>query len=215
MSENYEKGIAFVLEGTTEKVFYCSFFKWHADRLGCKFERLDSVDPGDIIFEWISGDEKILIKFNVVGAISQIVNSGKWFKNKCVKKHKIPWKVFLCYDTDSPDDDITKFYQGDWNMLRREMKRARAQEIVDLAARADIEDVMLCDLESICNYLGIEPPAALQGKKGKKKMKALYRLSGMTYHEGDRAANMIKNLDFEKIMRDGPIPLEKLVEELE
>ena len=91
----------------------------------------------------------LLIKFNIVGAVTQIIHSGKWFANTCVKKFKIPWQVFLCYDTDSPDKDISKFYEDDWKLLRDELKKAKAKDIVDLAASADIEDVMLVDLEGM------------------------------------------------------------------
>ena len=44
-------------------------------------------------------------------------------------------------------------------------------------------------------------------------MKALYRSCGKTYHEGERAADMINELDFEIIMNKGPIPLNLLKKE--
>lgn len=211
MNNEFIRGIAFIVEGATEKVFYRNFLQWLADNNeNCSFNKIDNPDIGEIAFEWLSGEESILIKFNVVGTVTQVVHSGKWFANTCAKKYKIPWQVFLCYDTDSPDKDISKFYEGDWKLLRDELKKLKAKEIIDLAASADIEDVMLVDIESICKYLGITAPKELKGRKGKAKMKALYRSCGNTYHEGDKAENMIKNLDFQKIINEGPIDLKKL-----
>lgn len=211
MNNEFIRGIAFIVEGATEKVFYRNFLQWLADNNeNYSFNKIDNPDIGEIAFEWLSGEESILIKFNVVGTVTQVVHSGKWFTNTCAKKYKIPWQVFLCYDTDSPDKDISKFYEGDWKLLRDELKKSKAKEIIDLAASADIEDVMLVDIESICKYLGITAPKELKGRKGKAKMKALYRSCGNTYHEGDKAENMIKNLDFQKIINEGPIDLKKL-----
>lgn len=213
MNMSYTKGIAFIMEGSTEKVFYRSFMTWLANRQGCKFEKIDALDTGEVLFEWINGDETILIKINVVGAVTQLVHSGKWFSNTCAKRYRIPWNVYLCYDTDSHDYDISKFYRDDWKLLREELKKSKAKKIVDLAARADIEDVMLIDLLGICRYLGIAPPEKLAGRKGKAKMKALYRTCGKTYHEGEKSADMVEKINYEKIIRDGPIPLNLLVEE--
>lgn len=210
---SYTKGIAFIMEGSTEKVFYRSFMTWLANRQGCKFEKIDALDTGEVLFEWINGDETILIKINVVGAVTQLVHSGKWFSNTCAKRYRISWNVYLCYDTDSHDYDISKFYRDDWKLLREELKKSKAKKIVDLAARADIEDVMLIDLLGICRYLGIAPPEKLAGRKGKAKMKALYRSCGKTYHEGEKSADMVEKINYEKIIRDGPIPLNLLVEE--
>lgn len=208
---DYTRGIAFVLEGTTEKVFYRAFLKWLADHNNCSFVKGDNLDNGDIYFVWNNGSEIILIRFNIVGTVTQVSHSGKWFANKCAKKYRMPWKVFLCYDTDSSENDITKFYQDDWKLLRKDLVKAKTEEIVDLAASADIEDIMLYDVEGICRYLGIEVPKKLTGRKGEAKMKALYRSCGNTYHEGDRAESMVEMLDFQKIVDNSPLDLEKLV----
>lgn len=215
MSYEFTKGIAFILEGATEKVFYRSFLQWLAENNeGCSFDKIENMDIGEIAFEWKSGNESVLIKFNIVGAVTQVIHSGKWFANTCAKKYKIPWQVFLCYDTDSPDKDISKFYEDDWKLLRDELKKAKAKEIVDLAASADIEDVMLVDLEGICKYLGIPVPTELKGRKGKAKMKALYRSCGNTYHEGEKSADMVESLDFHKIIDEGPVRLDVLRDSL-
>ena len=206
----YARGIAFVLEGATEKVFYRAFLKWFAEQNNCLFVKGDNLDNGDIYFEWDNGAETILIKFNIVGTVTQVSHSGKWFANKCAKKYKMPWKVFLCYDTDSSEYDITKFYQDDWKLLRKDLVKAKAEEIIDLAASADIEDIILTDLSGVCAYLGIDVPEKLSGRKGKAKMKALYRSCGNTYHEGDKAETMIGSLNFQRIVDYSPLDLEKL-----
>jgi len=214
LKEEYSRGIAFIMEGTTEKVFYRSFLKWISENNQCIFERGEDLNNADIYFDWDNGNEKILIKFNVVGAVTQVSNSGKWFSTKCAGAYKIPWKVFLCYDTDNYDDDISKFYQDDWKVLRGDIKKAKAEEIIDLAASADIEDIMLCDLNGICRFLNISIPNELKGRKGKAKMKGLYRSCGNTYHEGDRAEGLISTLDFQKIVDKSPLNLQSVIDML-
>ena len=73
----YTRGIAFVLEGATEKVFYRAFLKWFAEQNNCSFVKGDNLDNGDIYFEWDNGAETILIKFNIVGTVTQVSHSGK------------------------------------------------------------------------------------------------------------------------------------------
>ena len=62
------------MEGATEKEFYKSFLKWMANENdGCTFEKGENADIGEIVYFWTNKDKKILIKFNVVGAITQMV----------------------------------------------------------------------------------------------------------------------------------------------
>ncbi len=213
-NEDYSRGIAFILEGTTEKVFYRSFLKWLASENGCSFDKGDDLANGELYFEWNRDSEKVLIKFNVVGTVTQVPHSAKWFINKCSKAYKMPWIVFLCYDTDSHEEDISKFYSDDWKRLRKDLRKSRAEEIVDLAAKADIEDIILCDVEGVCRYLGIQKPEKLSGRKGKAKIKALYKACGNTYHEGDKAEGMISSLDFQKIVDMSPLDLKLLISKL-
>ena len=213
MDDGYSRGIAFILEGATEKVFYLSFLKWIAEKQHYIFSKKENIDNGDIIYEINNGSENLLLKFNVVGTVTQISHSGKWFSNSCISAHKIPWTVFLCYDTDSSNNDISKFYQDDWKLLRNELKKA--SEIVDLAASAEIEDVMLCDLNGVCQYLGISVPSRLNGRKGKAKMKALFNSCGQTFHEGDRAQSLIDSLNFQTIIDNSPLNLYKLIDSID
>ena len=63
-------------------------------------------------------------------------------------------------------------------------------------------------------FLGIAMPVKLVGRKGKAKMKALYRSAGRAYHEGERAKDMISKLDFSKITQSAPIKLAELKDHL-
>ena len=213
MNESYDRGIAFIFEGATEKVFYRSLLKWIARKNGCTFEKIVSEKDADLYYIWTHRSSKILIKVNTVGAITQITNTGKWFINTCAKKHKVPWRVYLCYDTDNAQNDITKFYEGDWKLLRTDLKKTNAEEI-DLVASADIEDIMLYDIDSICSFLVIKVPGKIPGRKGKAKMKWLFRSCGSTYHEGEKAENMISSLDFQKLINRCPLKLKTLKEDL-
>lgn len=95
------------------------------------------------------------------------------------------------------------------------MKKAKAEEIIDLAASADIEDILLFDIAGICRYLDIDIPDKPQGRKGKAKMKALFRSCGRAYHEGDKAEDMIESLDFQKIVENSPLNLQYLMNLIE
>jgi len=68
---------------------------------------------------------------------------------------KINWVVFLCYDTDSHNRDISQFYEGDWSELRKSIENNSRTSIFDLAASADIEDIMLLDIDGVCSFLEI------------------------------------------------------------
>ena len=156
--DKFTEGIAFIMEGKTEKVFYKSFLDYIcASNPDIVFTKETSED-GEIYFVWSNPIKRIIIKIFVVGTISQITNSGSWFANKCSKKIKVPWSVYLCYDTDSSTAEISKFYEGDWKLLRTTLKKAHAKNIIDLAASANIEDIMLCDIEGVCRFLNIPIP---------------------------------------------------------
>ena len=93
---------------------------------------------------------------NAVGTITQIHNSASWLQNNCVqaKGKKIPWTVFLCYDTDSYNADVTKFYKDDWKTFRKMINAQRGvKKIVDMAVDADIEDIFLLDLHGISCFI--------------------------------------------------------------
>ena len=83
-----------------------------------------------------------------------------------------------------------------------------AQRVVDLAAKADIEDVMLCDLPGVLSFLGLPPETELPpGNKGKTKLKKLYRkvAPNKAYHSGERAKDLISHLDMAEIRASAPV----------
>lgn len=197
---DYKFGIAFICEGATEKYFYINLLEYYSQKFHhISITRIEDSVLNDIYYEIISKEFKILIKFNNVGTITQIKNSYIWFQNKCLKMHKIPWHVFLCYDTDEYCENITKFYEGDWKNLRKQLSSKWVRSINDLAASADIEDIMLTDISGVCSFLGISVPEIIKGRKGKAKMKFLFRSVNATYHEGERAVPLIKSLNFDVI----------------
>ena len=56
--------------------------------------------------------------------------------------------------------------------------------------------------------------ASLPGRKGKAKMKILYRSVGATYHEESRAKSLIDSLDMQYLLDNAPVPLYKIEEEI-
>lgn len=100
----------------------------------------------------------------------------------------------MCYDTDSPHEDISKFYEGDWLALRKKLK-GKNIEIIDLASRAMIEDLFLLDPGGICNFLGVPNQTIKREGNGKTTLKQFFRRFNKTYHEGERATDLSWNLD--------------------
>lgn len=62
--DNYTEGIAFILEGATEKVFYKAYLEYLSS-LDEKTSliRNKSTDDGEIIFCWQSGEKRFLSNF--------------------------------------------------------------------------------------------------------------------------------------------------------
>ena len=212
MEREYEAGYAFITEGDTEKVFYLTFLSFLSRKYDNELRRVVNHDTFEIDYQIITEGKIKLIKFHSVNCISQLPRSGAWFNSQCYEKYKkVKWNVFLCYDTDDYREDISKFYEGDWVVLRKELKKAR---VLDVAASADIEDIMLTDLEGVCKFLQCSVPATLKGRKGKVKMKNLFRDNHQAYHEGLRAKNLIESLDMQKIVDNSVLPLREIEEQL-
>lgn len=207
----YQRGYAFVLEGDTEKVFYLSFLRFLAKKHGASLERRVDPDTPDVVYLLHREDAIDLIKMHTVNAISQMPGAWNWVNSQCIRRYdkEMAWTVFLCYDMDSYQADVTAFQEGDWRNLRRKIRKTN--EIIDMAARADIEDLLLTDLRGVCDYLGIEEvPDHLPGRKGKAKMKRLFRSCGAGYQEGERAAELIEALDMQLIMKKTDVPLSRM-----
>lgn len=100
--------------------------------------------------------------------------------------------------------------ERDWDTLRKQLKN-KAQIVADMAAAADIEDLLLQDINGISNFLGSSAVLNVPtGRKGKTKMKKLYRLMNKTYHEGARAREMIDSLDMQLIIDSDFVPLKEI-----
>lgn len=214
MDSCFEKGIAFILEGDTEKVFYAALLSHLCSKHdGMSFEKNTDPVSGEIFYTIGTAQQKVLIMFNMVGTISQITNSDNWFEKRCYNRYKnLKWTVFLCYDTDDYTPNISKFYEGDWKELRKRISRHKSCSIVDLAAHADIEDIMLLDQENVFKFLEMDPIPIPPGSKGKMKMRKLFRIKGRgcAYHAGKRAEPLINSLDFDKIISLSPVPLSQI-----
>ncbi len=212
MTDDFTKGIAFILEGDTEKEFYLSFLNFLCKKHCCSLQKEINCDTPDIVYWLNNKTDKIMIKFHVVNAITQIPHSAHWFVTQCCEKHKplSDWTVFLCYDTDDYKNDISKFNEGDWSLLKTTLKK-KVYNVVDIAAAADIEDVILTDMEGLSAYLGgIDDLTIPSGRKGKTKIKKIYRSVGKTYHEGARAREMINSLNMQLIMDKSLVPLTEI-----
>ena len=214
MRENFDFGLAFIFEGDTEKYFYINLLEFICAKHGCLIQPVDTSVGGTYIIT--NKRKKIIVCTNMVGTITQITHSGNWFNNSCANKYssKTPWKVFLCYDTDSYEADITKFQLGDWKMLRSNLTKRNNIQIIDVSASAEIEDIFLIDLESISQFLGLETELTEadipSGGKGKTKLTKLFRENKKFYHAGIRALPLIKSLNKQRLLDSEILPLKEI-----
>jgi hypothetical protein len=227
-------GLAFIVEGATEKVFYSEYLADLCARAGYAFvkdvtsqEDLyviemraagaggESVTGGaagasDTFGALSEGNGQAIVMFWSSNSVSNIASGSVWFRRACAEAFpQVSWTVFLCYDTDEYNARITRFYEGDREQLRADVAGCAAG-VVDMAAEADIEDIILCDLAGVLRFLGL--PADTQvppGNKGKTKLKKLYRMvaSNHAYHSGGKARALIQALDMECLRRVAPVPL--------
>lgn len=196
-------GIAVISEGVTEKVFYREYFLHVCRKLGLQVELTTISDTPALLISGKMGVATVL--FQSMDSVSQMPNADRWFLNVCIPLYpRYEWHVFLCYDTDECNDDVTKFYEGDWEILRSTL-RPHAESVVDMAAQADIEDVFLGDKGSILRFLDLPDSTPVPfSKKGKRKLRKLFRLAGQTYHPGDRAKALIESLDMDIVAKNAP-----------
>ena len=212
MNDAYNEGWAIIHEGSTEKVFYLCLLEFLCKKYGATIKK-ETLDDGlEIIYVLEMSSRKYLIKTYDAGSLTNMPKTSKWFEEECAKKHlkRAIWTVFLCYDTDAYKYEVSPYYEGDWKDLRD--KIGKVKEIIDLAAAADIEDVLLVDFEGVCKYIGMEKldRGILKGRKGSSKMKALFRAYGKTYHKGERAQSLIEGLDLQKIIDSNILPLKQI-----
>ena len=210
------RGLAFIVEGATEKVFYLEYLSQLCETKG--FKLMKDLETREDRYAITSADSEKVVMMASVNSVSQMTNSATWFDRACVGENpEVAWTVFLCYDTDEYNSDITKFHEGDWAMLRESIAPS-AQKVVDMAAEADIEDVILCDLPSVLSFLGLPPETKMpSGNKGKTKLKKLFRMAApnKAYHSGERAKDLISHLDMAEIRALAPVPLKEIDESLE
>ena len=209
---DFAKGIAFIFEGQTESVFYQSILEHYLSKhKGYKITKEQDGVTKEFL-QIISNDKQSIIKTFTVGAIiAHTQASANWFRNNCRQRYKqIEWTVFLCYDTDSHTRDVSQFQEGDWKELRKSLHRNKQTSVIDLAASADIEDIMLLDYKGVCAFLGTPICPMPSGRKGKSKMKKLFRENGSCYHEGERAKTLIEYLDKGVIINNSSIPFDEI-----
>lgn len=198
-------GLAFVCEGSTEKVFYRVYVERACEEAGldCRGGRV--MDTATLEVRGPRGAVAVL--FHSMNSVSQMPHVASWFRGVCLPLYEgVPWHVFLCYDTDEYNADITRFHEGDWAEMRRALA-PHVEEVVELAAAADIEDVMLADLPGVLRFLGLPGDTPMPyGKSGKAKLGKLFRQSSRcrAYHKGDRARPLIEALDMDTVRASAP-----------
>lgn len=202
--------VVFVCEGETELYFYETLLS-HLSYRNLAFEYCIRFDEqrNEYVHQMISSENIVFAVMKVVGTITQVVHIAQWFSQYKKELPADKWTVFLCYDTDSYKSEIAKFYEGDWDSLRSKLKANNVQ-IIDLAASAMIEDILLLDPKGICSFLSVPYQSIPNAANGKVAMKKFFRAHAAVYHEGERAKSLIECLDMDKILRESDLPLEQV-----
>ena len=79
---NYTEGIALIVEGATEKVFYSELIRLRALVHGATVERASDGDGTNFSVTRQDGSSE-LVKINNVGTVTQMTNSAEWFLRAC------------------------------------------------------------------------------------------------------------------------------------
>ena len=75
MQEEYSRGIAFIFEGETEKVFYSLLLRHYCTRNpSFSLEKRLNEKSGEVFYELVGEKGRVLVMMYVVGTISQITN---------------------------------------------------------------------------------------------------------------------------------------------
>lgn len=96
--------------------------------------------------------------------------------------------------------------------MREEIEEG-AENVFDLAAEADIEDVLMCDYAGVLAWLLLAPDTPVpSGRNGKNKLRRLFQLSGRrgAYHAGERSRGFVESLDMAQIEAQVPFDLGEL-----
>lgn len=74
----YDIGVALIVEGGTEKVFYSEFIETRALAHGVFIAKVEDGDGTNYIVTRRDGTS-VLVKLNNVGTVTQMTNSAEWF----------------------------------------------------------------------------------------------------------------------------------------
>ena len=82
---NYTGGIALIVEGATEKVFYSELIRLRALVHGATVERASDGNGTSFSVTRQDGSSE-LVKINNVGTVTQMTNSAEWFLRACGRR---------------------------------------------------------------------------------------------------------------------------------
>lgn len=194
--------IAFICEGETEEVFYKTLVQKYSMIMKAEHYGNDNLDGTAIIIR--TEEKSVRISFKCTSTCSQITNQVEWIRNEYADKiRNRDICIYICYDTDSYREDITRFEEGDWEYFIKQIEKISGEiNIIQLAAKAQIEDIMLIDKNGIKKYLGLTEIAIPNKSKGKYKMREVFKQANKCYREGYRSERFINSLDFEYICKN-------------
>ena len=121
-------------------------------------------------------------------------------------------KTVCCsYDTDVFEVKQPQIVK--WDDIGKSVKRMGIDEFIRVGVKSSIEDWILNDIHSICNFLRLKQvPSSLKGINGYQKLLDLYNKARKTYKKGYETKELINALDMSAIRnkrQDVLAPLEE------
>lgn len=178
-----------VVEGPTEKDFYDSSLNYLIRATGSSF--FDEVKPSYIACG--------------IGNFAKYIPgylNDEYFQY--APQNDDSYYVAFCYDKDvfkrqNPPVNWKKVESK--CRLKFEPNDLNRLHFIHIVADDCIENVFLCDIDGICNYLGRKPMKIPAGSNGVEKMEKVFRTVNKFYVKGGRVDGMVSCLNIAKILR--------------
>ncbi len=167
------------VEGETDEVFFKALMDYYASISDWKLPPYDICNLRGVT----RYTSKLLAKLKNE-YLPSARNSGYKIKAVC-----------CAYDTDV--FEVRQPQIVNWSKLGKSVKRMGIEQFVLVSVRSSIEDWILDDMDTLCDYLNIKKqPKSLQGGDGYHKMMYLYSLARKTYKKGYETRGIISALNF-------------------
>lgn len=173
--------VVLFVEGDTDLLFFNALLDWYRKTsstpiLSCEVRNLQGVSR---------------YSSKVMGKIKNEIKPAATAKGMGIKA------ICCSYDTDVFEASIP--LNIDWKKMERDVLALGIQRFCRIEVNCMIEDWILDDIKSICQFLKLKEVPAINGNTGYQRIQSLFRKARKIYTKGLATQNIIKVLDFGKI----------------